>query len=385
MELCARALHNGYSEIMAARPRIRKRANWPANLHEPRPGYYTYRNPVDKTTHVLGRIPLALAIFEAQEANAAAEKATPHMSLAQRLAMPDETVVDLIARMPTDKLKASTLKTRGYHDGAIIDAIGTVKCAELTTKHIADFLEPLVAADKKRWAHAIRVRLMAICRRGMALGWMKDNPAANTERPKPKTKRRRLTLDEFNLIFEKAPDVADWLQNAMLLALVSGQDRSTIARWERSFTNGEIVRVQRAKTSIKIEIPLALQLDAVGLSLADVIARCKSTGVVSKYLIHHVRNQGRAVRGSYVKLGSISNAFADAREKAGIVGDGVPTFHEIRSLSKRLYDAQGNVDTKALLGHMTEAMSEMYADSRGIAPIKVTIGAKSSEQILNNR
>lgn len=370
---------------MAARPRIRRRANWPANMHEPRSGYYTWRDPRDGKTHVLGRMPLAQAIHEAHAANLVVEEGVAASTLAERLTASHETVADLIARMSTEGLKASTLKTRGYHDGAIIDAIGAVKCSELTTKHIAEFLEPLVAADKKRWAHAIRVRLLAICRRGMALGWMKDNPASNTERPKPKTKRRRLTLEEFNLILEKAPAAADWLQNAMLLALVSGQDRSTIARWERSFTDGEIVRVQRAKTSIKIEIPLALRLDVVGLSLADVIARCKSTGVVSKYLIHHVRNQGRAVRGSYVKLGSISNAFADAREKAGIVGDGVPTFHEIRSLSKRLYDAQGNVDTKALLGHMTEAMSEMYADSRGIAPIKVTIGTKSSEQILNNR
>ncbi|SFQ12222.1 phage integrase Arm DNA-binding domain-containing protein [Ralstonia sp. NFACC01] len=56
---------------MAARPRIRKRANWPANLHEPREGYYTFRDPRNGKLHVLGRIPLAQAIFEAHEANAA--------------------------------------------------------------------------------------------------------------------------------------------------------------------------------------------------------------------------------------------------------------------------------------------------------------------------
>jgi hypothetical protein len=170
----------------------------------------------------------------------------------------------------------------------------------------------------------------------------------------------------------------------MLLALVSGQDRSTIGTWQRSFSRGDVVLLQRAKTSVKIEIPLALRLDAIDMSLADVIARCKSTGVVSKYLIHHVRTQGRAKTGTHVKLGSISNAFADARTKAGIPDDEhAPTFHEIRSLAKRLYDAQGGVDTKALLGHMTDAMAEMYADSRGIAPIKVTINRSGSEQIFN--
>lgn len=371
---------------MAARPRIKKRANWPANLHEPRPGYYTYRNPITRKTVVMGRISLALAIFEAHEANAAAEKSRPHVSLAERLAVGEETIADLVQQMPTEGMKENTLKTRGYIDKAIVNGIGSIKCAELTTKHVADLIEPIAKADKKRWAADIRRRLITLCKRGMSLGWMKENPVTNTERPKVKVKRRRLNgIEEFNAILAKAPEVNDWLANAMLLALVSGQDRSTIARWERSFVRGEIAAVQRSKTSIRIEIPLALHMDAIGMSLADVIAKCKSTGVVSKYLIHHVRNQGRAVRGSYVKLGRISNAFADARELAGIVGDDVPTFHEIRSLSKRLYDAQGNVNTKELLGHMTEAMSEMYADSRGIAPIKVTLGKQNFEHLLNNR
>lgn len=370
---------------MSPRPRIRKRANWPENMHEPRPGYYTWRDPRDGKTHILGRVPLAQAIHEAQEANVVVENGKLNRTLAELLAVSTQTVADLVKRMPSEGMKDSTLKTRSYIDAAIVNGIGPIACSELTTKHVADLIEPLVEQGKKRWAQSIRNRLMSICRRGMSLGWMTANPVTDTERPKPKTKRRRLKLEEFQAIFEKAPEVNDWLQNAMLLALVSGQDRSTIARWERGFTDGDIARVQRSKTSIRIEIPLALRLDAIDMSLADVIARCKSTGVVSKYLIHHVRNQGRAVRGSYVKLGSISNAFAEARTLAGIDDVNAPTFHEIRSLAKRLYDEQGNVNTKELLGHMTEAMSEMYADSRGIAPIKVTLGKQSSERILNNR
>ncbi|WP_250518637.1 tyrosine-type recombinase/integrase [Caballeronia sp. ATUFL_M1_KS5A] len=362
---------------MAARPRIRKRANWPEHLHEPRPGYFVWRDPRDGKTHVLGRMPLAQAMHEAQEANMIVEKSLATRTLAERLTEQQKTIADLIERMPTDGVKASTLQIRGYIDGAIKKAIGNVKCAELTTKQVADFIEPIIASGKKRWAQSIRNRLMAIVRRGNSLGWMTGNPVTETERPKPKTKRRRLTFEEFQAIYEKAPEVNDWLQNAMLLALVSGQDRSTIGRWQRSFSSGDVAVVQRSKTSVKIEIPLALRLDAIGMSLGDVIAKCKSTGVVSKYLIHHIRNQGRAKTGTHVKLGSISQAFADARTLAGIKNDdSAPTFHELRSLSKRLYDAQRDVDTKALLGHMTDAMAEMYADSRGIAPIKVTIGER---------
>ncbi|MPW23000.1 hypothetical protein GCT13_41045 [Paraburkholderia sp. CNPSo 3157] len=39
---------------MAARPRIRRRASCPESLHEPRPGYYVWRNPVTKKTNRSG-------------------------------------------------------------------------------------------------------------------------------------------------------------------------------------------------------------------------------------------------------------------------------------------------------------------------------------------
>lgn len=360
---------------MAARPRIRKRANWPANLHEPRPGYYTYRNPIDKTVHVLGRIALAQAIFEAHEANAAAEKTASGKSLAERIQQDGHTVSDLLKKMPV-KGAPNTLANRKHFDAHIEKCFGSVQCVNLTTKHIADMLEEAIGAGKAPWAKNLRSRMIAICKRGAALGWMKDNPAANTESHKVVVKRRRIRgIEEFNLILAKAPEVSDWLANVMLLALVSGQDRSTCARWERSSVREGIATVFRQKTKVYIEIPTELRLDVLGMSLADVIARCKSTGIVSKHLIHHMRNTGGAKCGQPVRLGSITVAFADARKLAGITGDDAPSFHEIRSLAKRLYEKQGGVDTKALLGHMTETAADTYADGRGIEPIRVKIGA----------
>jgi enterobacteria phage integrase len=42
------------------------------------------------------------------------------------------------------------------------------------------------------------------------------------------------------------------------------------------------------------------------------------------------------------------------------------TFHEIRSLSARLYaDAYGENFTRALLGHKSARMTALYRDSRG--------------------
>jgi integrase len=91
-------------------------------------------------------------------------------------------------------------------------------------------------------------------------------------------------------------------------------------------------------------------------------------------VIHHAREFGNAPLGSAVHVNNLSRAFQQARELAGVTGEHPPTFHEVRSLAKRLYKDQGNVDTKALLGHLTEKMSDLYADPRGAEPIRVKLG-----------
>ncbi|MPW23001.1 hypothetical protein GCT13_41050 [Paraburkholderia sp. CNPSo 3157] len=112
----------------------------------------------------------------------------------------------------------------------IREALGHIKCTELTTKHVAELLEEIEARGKMQWAVHVRSRMMAVCRRGIALGGLDKNPADATERAMVKVKRKRMTLDVFNATLEQAPTVAPWLRNAMLLALISGQALSSIGR-----------------------------------------------------------------------------------------------------------------------------------------------------------
>jgi integrase len=361
--------------MMAARPRVRTRANWPEHLHEPRPGYYTWFDPRTKKTHVLGRIPLAQAIYEATEANMLVATGKSAKTLAERVESDSPTFSELLKKMPVSE-KYNTAQSRKLADGRLEAAIGKMKCSDLTTKHFADIVEAIIADGKIALAKTVRARGMAVCRRGVSLGWMSANPAAVTEGVKFKTKRKRLTLETFNEILAQAPTTASWLENAMLLALVSGQDRSTCARWQRTWDKQGIAHVTRQKTGVAVEIPTSLRLDAIGMTLADVIGRCKRTGVISQYLIHYTGTRKGIVPGAPVRLDAISAAFARARKKAGIPDENAPSFHEIRSLSKRLYDKQGNVDTKALLGHMSDTSAETYADARGVEPIRVKIGVK---------
>lgn len=62
----------------------------------------------------------------------------------------------------------------------------------------------------------------------------------------------------------------------------------------------------------------------------------------------------------------LTKKFVAARRLAGIeLSDNPPTFHEIRSLSGRLYkEAYGKGFAQKLLGHTSEDTTNMYLDER---------------------
>lgn len=373
---------------MSPARRSARRRDWPPGLYEPKPGYFVWRHPRTHETHVLGRIALAYAKNEAMRANKfVAEQSLPDL-VAMISGTVGHTVADLVADLPKPE-KRSTANTFRANDkiitqGALsgkdkrVNGLGRVLCADLTVKHCADLLDVMVKAGKGHQAQAVRTRLVAACAHGIQKGWLSSNPAEVTAKPKAETGRTRLSLEWFLQIREAAA-AWPWLPRAMNLALVTGQDRSTVAAAQRRHIVGRRLVCHRSKTADKappLAIPIEIRLEAVGLSLEDILS--DRTGVVSHFLVHHFERQGRAKPGDAVGVNLITRSFTEARKLAGIPdvlpdGKEAPTFHEIRSLSKRLYDAEGNVDTKALLGHATDAMAKLYANTRDMAPIVVRV------------
>jgi hypothetical protein len=98
----------------------------------------------------------------------------------------------------------------------------------------------------------------------------------------------------------------------------------------------DYLHVEQEKTGMKLALPLSLYCDALGLSLGDVIQRCRDR-VGSPYLLHHSRPNSRIKIGDPVGVSGISQAFAKAVKLAGIKIKKPPTFHEQRSLTERLY------------------------------------------------
>ena len=356
--------------MMAARPRERARRDWPAGLRERRPGYFTWVNPDTGNEMTIGRVTLAQARHQALEALDFISAKKP--TLLERITGASNTVSELLAKMPVSEVY-NTAKTLRSLDKKIESRLGALPCSALTTAHCAELIEGEIDAGRGRSAQALRSRLIAICNRGQQLGWMDHNPAEPTQKAEVTTQRQRLTLEQFQAVLAKAPEVDSWLPGAMLVALVTGMDRDTLSKLERKAIGPEYLTVMRGKTNVWIEIPLHMRLDAIGMTVADALAACRSN-VVSRYVVHHRKTYRKEVpAGSAVQVDRYTKAFKEARELAGITGEDAPTFHEIRFLSKRLYLAQGNVDTKALLGHKTEKMGDLYANPRGAEPMRVKV------------
>lgn len=354
---------------MNAARRNAKRRDWPRGLYESKPGYYVFRSKT-KGTLAIGYVPLSQAKAEANAANAFEAEAAP--KLVEKLSGANHTMADILDNMKDKPSAPNTIRSRKSQDSIIRVALGSKLCGELTVAHCADMLEKIEDDGKGRSAEAVRGRLIAVCRRGMRLGWMDSNPAEATDTPHVVVKRGRLTMESFRAIYEAAPNVSTWLQRAMMIGLVLGADRLTISQLQRSNVAGGFLTYQRQKTKRVIEVPLGLRMEAVGVSLDDLVSQ--RGNVLSKHLVHHTHAQGKAKVGAPIHPDTLSQAFTDARKLAGIPDEAAPTFHELRSLCKREYQRQGGVDTKALLGHAGERIADLYADPRGAEPIRVKVG-----------
>lgn len=352
---------------MNAARRNAHRRGWPERLYEPRPGYYVFRCP-DGRVLPIGRVSLAHAKAEAIAANNHLASIEP--TLVEKLTGAAKTIADVLPKMDPPKA-TNTARSWKSLDGKIAAALGTIPCGRLTVAQCAEFLDAVRESGKARSSAALRTRLVAVCQRAQQLGWMDSNPADVTKAHRVTVKRARLTFETWQAIYAKAPEVAPWLPRAMRLALVLGVDVMTLARLTRAMVVDDVLTFTRQKTGARVAVPTHLRLDVLGLSLADILA--ERTGVLSPCLVHHVAPQGRAKAGDAVNQHTISKAFSEARDLAGLGGPHAPSIHECRSLCKRLYEAQGGVDTLALLGHAGEKMGALYADSRGVEPVRVRI------------
>lgn len=332
-----------------------------------RGGYYSWRHPDTGQEFGLGR-DRAEAIKAARKANAHLASLRP--TLLDRIIGGVKTwgewCDDFERILAGRDSRPNTQRTRK----ALVKHLRTVASASksaalVDTADCAAALDKLYESGKRRTAQALRSLMVDCFRRMIAKGVRKDNPADVTDSVVVKVTRARLEFDVFLHVYGSCqlPE----LKNAIALALVSGQPRECLAAAQFKDQRDGFWWCERGKTGARIRIPHTLRLECFGKSLADVITDCRRTGILSPYLIHRTRRAKGARVGAGVHVDILTRLFTAELAKLGINwGDkDSPTLHEIRSLSERLYRAQGDVDPQTLLGHKSPKMTATYDDPRG--------------------
>jgi len=344
----------------------------PPNLRD-RAGYFSWTNPQNGREMGIGRVSRSDAIAQAREANAWV--ATQRSPVAPR-SQGTRTIAGFVPRylelLDRKKLSDSTRYGRRQQIATINKELGHVvigasqEAVADVTRQCAEWLRVYEDAGKLRMAKGLRSTLKDFFGDVAAAGWTAINPITVISLGVPEIKRARLTLEAFHAIYETAKSHHPWVCRSLELGIVGAQRREDTARMGfRDLRDGWLCVVQR-KTGMRLRIPLTLRLEAVGWSLADVVARCRDS-VVSPRLLHHTAHKGLGKPGMGIHPQTLATEFAKCRDEARIAApDGMrpPSFHELRSLAARLYHKQG-YNPQALLGHKQAETTETYKDSRG--------------------
>lgn len=242
--------------------------------------------------------------------------------------------------------------------------IDTLKAHEVISKLRSEFLP-----DRTSTAQRVLAELREAFTEAIANDLVQTNPAAHVKLPSHKVKRKRLSFEVWEQMRERSrASRQKWLESLLLLSLVTGQRRGDLVKMKFSDVVDGCLRVEQQKQAGKgygarIAIPLTLRLDSIGMTLSDVIEDCRLAGDGGPTLL-------RKSNGGELDESSLSIRFADCIR--GVCGEGAykegewPSLHEVRSLSARMYRAQG-VDTQTLLGHKHAEMTAVYEDDRGLS------------------
>ncbi|KJI82166.1 MULTISPECIES: site-specific integrase [Enterobacter] len=369
---------------MAARPRSHKISI--PNLYcklDKRTGkvYWQYRHPTTGRFHSLGTDE-AEAKQVANEANTiiAEQRTRQILSVNDRLARmkgkrTDITVTEWIdkyiviqeERLRNNELRPNSFRQKNKPLRLFREHCGMRYLKDIETIDIAEITDAIKNDGFSRMAQVVRMVLVDVFKEAQHAGYVPPgyNPAMATKQPRHKVTRQRLSFEEWKSIYEAAETMQPYLQCGMLLALVTGQRLGDICRMKFSDIWDDMLHIEQEKTGSRLAIPLDLKCDALGLTLRDVVSKCRDA-VISKYLVHFRHSTSQATRGDCVSSSSLTTSFKKARNKCGIEWEKgtAPTFHEQRSLSERLYEAQG-VDTQKLLGHKSPQQTAKYHDDRG--------------------
>ena len=217
-------------------------------------------------------------------------------------------------------------------------------------------LREMYLTEREHAPHRGRALLMFVklcLKEAVIEGLIDSNPADHIKTSRPPVVRRRLGVETFWQIYNRAPE-NHYFRVAMALAIITAQRRSDLVKMRFDDVVDGYLHIRQVKTGAKVALPLTLKSPLFDISLGELVKQCKRRN--TKGFAYLLQNE----RGNPVKGESLSTWFADCR---GTRNKGDPSFHELRSLAERLYRMDG-LDTQTLLGHKNQSQTDEYNDLR---------------------
>lgn len=253
----------------------------------------------------------------------------------------------------------------------IADAIGDLIITRVTVRDLSAAFDSLPVTTYVK----LRTTLVSLFAYGLSRGHIPHHLGNVAEfiekKSEPKVQRQRLTEEQYRQILEHE-DTAEQLRIAMMLMMQTTIRPIDVVNLKFSQYRDGVLWTKIRKTG-KIQ---GLRLRPQAKAVFD---RARASGIASPYIVHalpgrHVAKEHRSAHKDHPTQQStdqISRMFSEIRDKLGI-GQGKPgtppTLYEVRSLSARKYQANGEhkSNVQALLAHTDEDMTELYLDERDI-------------------
>lgn len=281
----------------------------------------------------------------------------------QRRSTVNQFAVEYQTLLASQHLTHKTIANRTNCLRLLCNGIGTMCITHVRPAHIAQLVNTIWSDGRQFTARRVLYEAESLFNHALLADLVDRNPASPVKPPPAKVARSRLTLELYQEIYAWSQQHSQpWFAYTLRLALATAQRRSDLVRMHTSNIYDGHLHIEQFKTGSRIALPLELQLDVLAVPLSEVIRESDDYRRPGSYLI---RKKGDLPIGPE----SLSSNFTRARN--AVVGGydweekEPPTFHEIRSLSERLYRAQG-INTRILLGHKRQSMTDQYNDDRGL-------------------
>lgn len=152
-------------------------------------------------------------------------------------------------RLQHNELRPNSYRQKGKPIRLFREHCGMQHLKDITALDIAEIIDAVKAEGHNRMAQVVRMVLIDVFKEAQHAGHVPPgfNPAQATKQPRNRVNRQRLSLPEWQAIFDSVSRRQPYLKCGMLLALVTGQRLGDICNLKFSDIWDDMLHITQEK------------------------------------------------------------------------------------------------------------------------------------------